>query len=269
MSLPKPWSTCALCPRLCRVSCPVATGAAREAAVPSFLALALGEWEQGELDDDTARQVATLCTDCGACQDRCHIDQPLPEALRRARATLLDPPAMAPLEPIEGDGELVAIEADERPLAEALTRSLGRPVARWSTVDRLGVAAIEHPIWERRAASLREAVGSRSVVVVDGGVARALTSAGIGFQWLHELDRTLGTGAGSCAAGGDRPLACCGGAGPLPVHHPDDAKRVAVLWMERADDWRCTDGRCRSHLRAAGGNATDPLDELLARVGLT
>ena len=268
MTLSSTWSTCALCPRLCRTSCPVATGAAREAAVPSFLAIVLGEWEQGRVDDATALEAATLCTDCGACQDRCHIDRPLPHLLRTARAQLVAPPRMDPLEAIEGDADLVAVEADERPLARALEVSLGRPVARWPTADRLGVAAIEHPVWQRRIEHLREAAGSREIVVVDGGVAQALASAAIGFRWLHELDRSLTVGSGSCQAGGDRPLACCGAAGPLASHHPEDAKRVGSVWLARADDWRVADGRCRSHLRQCGAEATDPLDELLQRAGL-
>ena len=37
----------------------------------------------------------------------------------------------------------------------------------------------------------------------------ALGSAGVGFQWLHEVERGLTAGRGSCRSGGDRPLACC------------------------------------------------------------
>lgn len=268
MTLSARWSTCALCPRLCRTACPVATGAAREAAVPSFLAIVLGEWERDRVDDATALEAATLCTDCGACQDRCHIDRPLPDLLREVRSSLVPTPRLDPLSEIEGDADWIAIEADDRPLATALEHHLGRPVARWTTTDRLGVAAIEHPIWKRRVERLRAVVGTRHIVVADGGVAQALSSAGIGFQWLHEVDRTLTRGTGSCSAGGDRPLACCGGAGPLPVHHPEDAVRVGQLWLERSDEWKVVDARCRDHLRGCGGEATDPLDQLLVRTGL-
>lgn len=262
------WSTCVLCPRLCRTSCPVATGTAREAAVPSFLAEVLSAWERGEVADDVAREAATLCTACGACQDRCHLHRPLPQYLAETRSRLLPPPAMEPLAPIEGSAELVAIEADERPFAATLARSLDRPVARWVTRDRFGVAAIEHPVWARRAEHLRELAGARQLVVVDGGVAHALDGAGIGFRWLHDLDRSLTLAAGSCRTGGARPLSCCGGAGPLAAHHPEDAARVARVWLDRAWDGRVLDGRCRGHLVASGGAATDPLDELIGRMAM-
>ncbi len=269
MSLTAKWSTCALCPRLCRTACPVATGAAREAAVPSFIAQVVGDWERDRASEALVVEAITLCTDCGACRDRCHIDRPLPQYLKETRAALLPPPEMAPLQPIEGDAELVAVQADSRPIAEALSQVLGREVAVWRTEDHFGVAAIEHPVWERRVEHLRQAAGSREIVVVDGGVAEALASAGIGFQWLHEVERSPWAGWSSCKSGGsNRPIACCGAAGPLARHHPDDAARVGRLWLERADDWRVADGRCRNHLRSCGGTASDPLDELLERLGL-
>ncbi len=267
MTLPAPWSTCALCPRLCRTACPVATGGALETAVPSFIATVLAEWVQGRVPDADARHVATLCVDCGACQRRCHIDRPLPALLRDARARLLDPPRIEPLQEIAGDGAWIAVEADDRPLARALSKVLDEPVARWPTGDRLGVAAVEHGMWAARAAQIRERVGHRRVVVVDGGVARALRAAGVGFQWLHEVERSLWPGAGSCEAGGDRPLACCGAAEPLASHHPEVAARIGALWMDRADDYKVADGRCRAHLRACGAEAADPLDALLERLG--
>lgn len=258
------WSTCALCPRLCRTACPVATGSAREAAVPTWIATVLFDHERGRASAALAAEAVSLCTDCGACQQRCHLDRPLPRLFREARAGLLDPPEMDALQPIEGEGDLVAVEADERPFAAALARQLGCSVRRWPTRDRLGVAAVEHPVWARRAAELREFVGQARVAVVDGGVAHALGAAGIGFAWLHELVRVLPTGEGSCRTGADRPLACCGAAGPLAAHHPEDAARVGRAWLARAGDWRVGDARCRAHLRRCGGaEVTDTLDALL------
>lgn len=267
---PDATSTCALCPRLCRPSCPVATGTAREAAVPAVIAGALREWQAGRLPDAVAAEAATLCTDCGACRGHCHLDRPLPEILRAARDALADVLGRGepePLAAIEGDGEWIAVEADDRPLAAAVAQAVGRPVARWRTGDRLGSPVLEN-MRGRDAflAAIRAAAGGRGIVLVDGGVADVLRAAGVPFTWLQDLVPGLTAGDGSCAAGGARPLACCGAAGPLARHHPDDALRVAAAWLDRSDSWEVADARCRCHLRAAGGaDVVDPLDQLLAR----
>lgn len=264
------WSTCALCPRLCRTSCPVATGGGREAAVPTFIAQTLGEWEQGRATEAEARYVATLCTDCGACKDRCHEDRPLPEALAEVRSTLLDAPGLEPLQPIEGEAEWVAVEVDERPMAEALARVLGVEVSRWPTGDRLGVAAVEHDVFRRRARRLDHHCKGRRLVVCDGGVARVLDAANISFEWLHQAVPDLEIDHGSCRSGGSEPLACCGGAGPLRAFHPEDARRVGRMWLDRSKGWTIADARCRSHLRDCGGHEVrDALDRLIERVRLT
>jgi Fe-S oxidoreductase len=260
------WDTCALCPRLCRTVCPVATGSAREAAVPTLMATALRAHEQGRLDRQHAVAAATLCTDCGACQSRCHIDRPLPQFLREFRGQHVTAPSVEPLQPILGEGLRVAIESDERPFAAVLARHLGEPVRRWSTGDRLGVALVEHPGWSRWASELRRHASSHPIVVVDGGVAEALTAASISFEWLHQVVRGLPVGDRSCRQDGERPLACCGAAGPLLTHHPEEAHRVGKHWLQRADEWKVGDARCRAHLRSCGGDATDPLDALMERV---
>lgn len=253
------FDTCSLCPRLCRSACPVATGTGRELAAPAWIGTVLRDWERGVASDDDARYVATLCVDCGGCRDLCHLHVPLPELLRTVRARLVAPPPPAPLAPIVGSGDVV-VEADERPLAAILARRSGRTVARWPTPDRLGVHAIEAPDWSSHAAAIRAAVGARTVVTQDGGVARALDAAGVGYQWASSwLGETDAADVGSCATGGVRPLACCGGAGPLAAHHPDDAARVGDRFVERLDpgsDRGSTEGapvladaRCRDHLR--------------------
>lgn len=259
------WDLCALCPRLCRPSCPVASGSGREAAVPALIGAAMLEWTRGRLSPEIAAQAATLCTDCGACQAHCHLDRPLPELLRVARAELLPCPPMAPLEPIEGVGRLVAVVSDDRDLAGALAERLGEPVRSWRTPDRLGVAAVEHPQWVQRAEALRAAVGSAELVVIDGGVAHALQASDLRFRWLQEVVPELAVGASSCRAPGDpRPLACCGAAGPLAAHHPNDAVRVGKAWLRRGGSGDLADARCRAHLAACGGEVADPLDRLLA-----
>ncbi|MCA9568245.1 MAG: hypothetical protein KC656_10395 [Myxococcales bacterium] len=258
------WDTCRVCPRLCRDGCPVATGSAREAAVPTWIATCLHGWEAGSVSAEDAAQSATLCTDCGACQDHCHLHRPLPELLRDARRRLLPAPPIAPLAPVVGSARVVAVCADDRDLVGVLEARLGQPVARLRTEDALGVAAVEHPVFDARAAELRDRLAGRVVVVVDGGVARALVAARVAFRWAWDL---VGDGTadavGSCATGGERPLACCGAAGPLRHHHPEDAARVARLFAERGEADRVVDACCRDYLRSAGLTVADWLDEAL------
>lgn len=254
------FDTCTLCPRLCRDGCPVATGSAREATVPGWIANTLREWELGRLPDSAAIEAATACVDCGGCRDHCHLHVPLPEYLRTVRAKLLPAPPVASLEPIEGDGVWIAVETDDRPLAVLLARKLGVGVRRWRTVDRLGAAATESPAWAQQAPRLRAAVGGGSVVVADGGAAHALGAAGIAVTWAHRLVGETEELVGSCVASGDRPLRCCGAAGPLVRHHPDDALRVARRFASRGSVTAVVDARCRNHLRAAGIQASDWVD---------
>jgi hypothetical protein len=260
-----PFDTCSLCPRLCRDACPVATGASREAAVPAVIAGVLRDWRLGRASDELASEAATLCLDCGGCESACHLHRPLPQQLREVRRALVTAPRPAPLQPIEGEGDLVAVEADERPLAAVLAKRLGRPVRRWPTADRLGASSIEGPAFADHARRLREAAAGRKVVVADGGSARALAAAGIAASWAHEwVERRVEGCVGSCVAGGDRPLRCCGGAAPLAWRHPADARRVARTFAARMDGERVVDARCRDHLRSAGVEARDLLDDWLA-----
>jgi ferredoxin len=259
------FGTCSLCPRLCRHACPVTTGSAREAAVPALIAGVLRDWERGKLSDADALEVATLCVDCGACRDACHLHVPLPEHLRVVRRQLAPPVPLQPLQAIEGQGAVVAVETDERPLAAILQRHLGQDVARWRTTDRLGVGGMESLGWESHAVQLRERAGSRQVVVADGGAASALGAAGVAYVWAAQLlGVELGGVSSSCVLEGekvgDRLLACCGGAGPLARHHPEDAQRVAQRFW---DGRRVADARCRAHLRTAGLPAEDWLDGLV------
>ena len=262
------WDTCSLCPRLCRSSCPVATGTAREAAVPAQIARVLREWEDGRTTDAQAAHAATLCTDCGACRDHCHLHRPLPAQLRTVRGRLLDRPEIEPLGVVEGEGDSVVIEADARPLARWLSEHLGRAHRRLSTEDQLGVGAAEHPGFDDRAHELVQLLGDVDVVVADGGVARVLERTGVAFRWLHEVVPDLGADAvGSCRAGGARPMACCGGAEPLRSHHPEDARRVGARFVQRAEGGTLLDAACRNHLAACSRAVRDVVDVLGERVG--
>jgi hypothetical protein len=124
---------------------------------------------------------------------------------------------------------------------------------------------MDHPTWAAHAQALGARASGRTLVVIDGGVSKALAEAGVAHKWLADVVPGLETSAGSCATEGERPLACCGAAGPLLEHHPEDARRVGELWLKRAEQWSVADARCRSHLRNCGGDVGDPLDALLAR----
>ena len=257
-------SRCTLCPRLCRAACPVAVGSAREASVPTQIAGVLLDAAEGRVSRELAAEAATLCTDCGACEEHCHLHQPLPRLIREARALYVEVvPPQVPAPPV-GDFDLIAVEADERPLAEALSRRLGRPVSPWRTRDQFGLAACDSSYWAEHAALLRTHTTGRTVVVADGGAALALERAGVRHVSLDAIVSGLPPATGSCVArGGPRPLACCGGGGPLHQHHPEDAARVADAWWRRAPTELVADARCRCHLRRSGHPARDWVDVLL------
>lgn len=254
---------CALCPRLCRSACPVASATGREAAAPTLIADVLLAWSRGQVGDALAREAATLCVDCGACAEHCHLGTPLPEALRAARARLTPAVAVEPLGPIEGAGTWVAVESDERAWSAALAGAVGRPVARWRTRDGLGAALLGRAAWADRAVAIADVLGAREAVVADGAAARALAAAGVRWRWLHaalgEEEVRL-----SCVSGAVGREGCCGGASPLAEHHPADAARMAARWSLHGE--RCVaDSVCARALRAAGRPVDDVVDRLLRK----
>jgi hypothetical protein len=276
--------TCALCPRLCRSACPVASGTGREAAVPAVIAGVIRDWRLGRVDPELARRASTLCTDCGACQRFCHLDRPLPEVLRQVRAELVLLPPVEPIRPIEGEGAWVAVETDERRWSRALARYLGTPVRRWYTADRWGVAAIEHAGWAGQRGALRAASEGLTLVIADGGLAECLQKANLGFRWLHDVCPELRRAVRGCREFSSQPdsqgqppkehvgIGCCGAAGPLHVHHPDDARRMGRRWLRDrhlADSipYTVRDTRCGGHLRDGGAAVRDSVDLFLEIYG--
>lgn len=253
---------CSLCPRLCRSSCPVATATGREAAAPTQIADVLLAWSRGLVSEAMAREAATLCVDCGACEEHCHLGTPLPAALRAARARLLPAPEVTPLVPIEGAGTWVAIESDGRRWAGALARRLGAPVARWWTRDALGVALLGRPAWQERGEHLAAALQGRQAVTADGEVARALRGAGVDWRWLHELLGYTDLREG-CAQGQGGRAGCCGGAEPLRSSHPADAARLAARWS-LSGCAGVADVVCSRALRDVDRAVEDVVDRLLS-----
>ena len=243
--------TCMLCPRLCRSACPVATGTGREAATPSWIATVVRAWERGTVSEALAREAVALCTDCGACQEHCHLHRPLPELLRRARASL--DPRPLPEPPPPPDGQALLVVADDRQW-DSVRERVGAD-AVWRVPSRFGEEAVR--LGERHPPAWVEALRARRIITPDGGIATVMRLHDLPYVWV--ADELGDPGCGSCAHGGGGPLACCGAAGPLARVHPPDAVRVARTWARRGG-LQVQDARCRAHLRAAGVEATDVLD---------
>lgn len=81
-----PVRTCALCPKLCRFSCPVASGCGDENAVPTSIAALMVLEAAGSLayDPETTHPLYR-CTGCLACQVPCEFDVDVPAYLQPER----------------------------------------------------------------------------------------------------------------------------------------------------------------------------------------
>lgn len=265
---------CVLCPRLCGHSCPVTVATGREAATPTAIATIVLRWLRGEVTGDLAARAATLCTDCGACEQVCGIERPVVAQLQSARAALLPNAQPAPLQESVGGATMVAIECDGRPWSGALATHLQRGVAHLRTSDHLGGAALcQGDLPEDHASALRDRLAGRTAVVACHSCARVVEAAGIDSVhlstlvtlpeggWVHHpcCGPQL-TGKPSATA-----LACCGAGGPLSSHHPELAQDLGRAVAEQIGDRLAItpDVRCATHLRAAGASVMDPVDVLL------
>jgi ferredoxin len=159
------YQSCTFCPQLCRHVCPVAVATGREAATPAKMMSAVLLAQRGRIPPEDAARAAALCTGCGACREHCKYGIDVPAHLAEARTLFASPAQPVPLEPLRGSGELVAIQCDDRPWADALARALQREVACLVTPDHLGQPSLEHPA---RAAgwlsSLQAALAGRKAV---------------------------------------------------------------------------------------------------------
>ncbi len=248
---------CALCPRLCRSACPVAEGTGREAAVPSRLAEVLLRHRRGEVSDALARAALTLCVDCGACASFCHHGEPLPAALRAARAAIGLTPAPRPLPTDMGaTNATVVIETDARAWGEAWGERHGEPVVRLPSPDALSRDAAGHAGWEAHLVAVRRWIGGRPVVLADARVATVLQEAGVAASWL----------AGAAPAELPGRIAEAGAFGPFVEGAPEDARRLAARWWEeRGRPVYVADVGTANHLRALLGVAVkDVVDRWLA-----
>lgn len=78
--------TCALCPRMCRFTCPVTTGTGDETATPTTMMQIWGLAQQGAVGWEMAAEALSRCTGCEACREPCEFDADVPALLYAARA---------------------------------------------------------------------------------------------------------------------------------------------------------------------------------------
>jgi ferredoxin len=124
---PSDFESCVYCPRLCRHVCPVAAGSGGEAATPTAMMTGAWQWPRDSATAEEALESATLCTQCGACEEHCKLSRPVSALLSEAIGRIRDAPSTPPLE-VLGEGSWVAVETDERRWAEALARHLSEHI---------------------------------------------------------------------------------------------------------------------------------------------
>ncbi|MFZ5477932.1 MAG: hypothetical protein ACOZNI_14250 [Myxococcota bacterium] len=249
--------TCAYCPRLCRHVCPVAVGAAREAATATSMATVALLVSRRAQPVELGHAATSLCLGCGACTSHCAVHQPVAELLRPYRART----AAEPLAPIDGDARVVCV-VTARDWSGAFGRREAIAVARLRTGDALGHAAWRNgddAVVPRLAAHLK----GREIVTASGAVAAVAAAAGIAV-------RRLGTPAAArtfttCHEGprwGVAQLACCGRREGFPEREPEAARRMAEENVRRLAGARVAvgDEECAAWLRAHGADVVDPAD---------
>jgi hypothetical protein len=252
--------SCALCPRLCRHVCPVAWGTGREAATPTMLATMQVLAARGEVSSEVAYASASLCTDCGACSEHCHNDNPLSDWLREARVR---DQSLADLPEVVGEGDVLLITSDNRAVAGAVAKSLQRSVATLSLPNGVGLEGLSKHERTTRLAEVSARCQARDVVVTDGEVASALTQAKVPWRWLHELLAVDSEILATCHEGQASHL-CCGAREPIRSAHPAAAQAMAKRFAEEMTGGLCADVRCANHLRACGVDVTDIVDVVVA-----
>jgi hypothetical protein len=254
---------CALCPRLCRHVCPVAS-AGLEAATPTAIAGAIVDAGRGLLSSDLLAQALDLCVNCGGCAAFCHIQRPLPALIRAARAS--PGPLAAPLGPA-GSDPWVAVTSDARPWGDALGRRLRATVEVVPALPEHGLDGPGADAWcAAVSAAFAPALGRGArLVLADGGSARVLRAAGVPFTWLHEI-LEVPVEAG-CSCDPSRAARCCGALGPLAGARPDVAARMGRRALRHPQGRTWGDVACASHLRRLGADVDDIIDRLIAEEG--
>ncbi len=268
------YESCSFCPQLCRHLCPVAVASGHEAATPAKMMAAVLLAQRGLIPPRDAARAAALCTNCGACQRHCKYGIQVPALLAEARAHFSSPASVAAIAPIQGAGELVAVQCDGRSWAPALAAALGQPVSVLPTEDHLGDALLEH---RSRAAphlaQLQAVLSGRKAVSCCSRCIQVLEAARVPWVRLDALLAPSWDGPVFLCHGEldfpghplDRAPTCCGAHGPLASQHPElaaDVARAAAAQLPPSPV-AAPDAACRNALRAAGAQVLDPIDLLL------
>jgi ferredoxin len=268
------YEICAYCPKLCRHVCPVAVGSARESATPTAMMTGALLALDGIVTPAEGYASAALCTSCGACTEVCLLHQPVRDLLAEARGAW-SARLESSLGMVEGAGQWVAVECDDRRWSDALARKRGVAVARFRTTDHLGVRLLDQPArFATHTSALRDRLGGRTLVVSCHACQRVAREAGLEHEHLsaivppEQADWIHPPCHGPRLGGATLPgaIACCGAAEPFASVHPDTAAEVA-RWWERAlagASLATPDARCALALRRAGVAVRDPVDALLA-----
>lgn len=260
--------TCALCPRLCRHSCPVAVGTGLESTTPTaIMALLVHPQQQPEL----SRAAVDLCTQCGACEDHCGLDQPVRSLLAEARAALHPP--LPPWNPpiIHGHSQTVAVICGTTDWSADLSAVTDQDVATLHTTDHLG--EVHRARTDATAATLERLetlFNGRTAVVECHTCREALEAASVSVEMLDALlprrpSRPTWRTCRCAASPGVRTLQnCCGARGPLSTTHPSLANEMAHSLRKRLDGQAVytPDARCAAHMQGAGANVIGPVDLL-------
>ena len=260
--------TCALCPRLCRHVCPVASGTALESATPTAI---MGLILDADKNNTLAASAIDLCTRCGACEEHCGVEQPVQHILASARTQLhgaaptWSPPA------IKGHHQTVAVICTANDWSSDLEAVTGQPLAVVHTPDHLG-----EPLRIRSdtAGSCLELIAEhfhgRTAIAGCHTCREALEQADIPVETLDSLIpvRPAIPTWRSCrctsAPGVNTLLRCCGARGPLSSSHPELTRAMGAELAGRLDGQSVyvPDARCAEHLKQSGASAVGP-DDLL------
>lgn len=230
--------TCAMCPKMCRFSCPVARATASDAVHPTGLGTAVTRALDGTLSWEEAGPVAYECTMCRRCNTYCDLDQDVPAYIREARG-----------------------EAVRRGTAPEAVFEVDRRIS--GTGSPYGVDVSDEVAAAIREAMQTEAPGPTDVVYVpsctalarEPGIVQAVVSvlqgAGVGVRVIHP--------------------GCCGGfAADLGLAETaEDLDREMREAIDRANGRRVVtdDPLCARHLGAVPFAVV--ADELLADGRLT
>ena len=156
---------CTYCPKMCRFSCPAAEAEKRETVTPWGMMRLFEMVKEGAVDpSDEVAETFYHCMGCRRCQEWCHHDNDVPEALWEARAQMRQlghvPDA---IEGVVEDFEEGGMPFDGNPVA-LLTRRNGEGVGCCGFPL---LSAGDAPGYERHRARLADRLEDADMVVVE------------------------------------------------------------------------------------------------------